>query len=136
MGSKCDCCDWVDKIQPPYRQNILTGTITASAINIKDTGVKHDDGKIRWSLVIMKYLEGMIRVLMFGAKKYSPNNWMRVEDAETRYYEAAIRHLSAMVKSDGTLDINAVDEESRMPHLWHLQCNAYFLEYFRKNNHE
>lgn len=34
-------------------------------------GLRYDDGKLAWHLVPMHLLEGMVRVLMFGAKKYS-----------------------------------------------------------------
>jgi hypothetical protein len=95
-------------------------------------GKKDDGGKLRWSLLIQSYLTGIVRILEYGAKKYASHSWQVVPEGETRYYEALKRHLDAMQQDDGSIDLNSVDEESGMPHLWHLQTNAYFLEYFRR----
>ena len=38
-------------------------------------GKKFDQGKLDWSLVPFKSLEGMVKVLMFGEQKYSRDNW-------------------------------------------------------------
>ena len=35
-----------------------------------NAGIRHDQDKLAWNLVPMEHLEGMVRVLMFGAKKY------------------------------------------------------------------
>lgn len=98
----------------------------------KKSGLKYDDGKLEINLLNFKYIFGLIKVLMFGAKKYKPNSWQNVENGDIRYFNALGRHYMAMQKDDGSLDLNAIDDESKMPHLWHLQCNAYFLEKFRK----
>ena len=39
-----------------------------------------------------------------------------------RYVDAMFRHLLAFVA-----DPDGRDEESGLPHLWHLECNAAFL---------
>jgi hypothetical protein len=96
-------------------------------------GLKHDGGKLEINLLIFKYLFGVIKVLMFGAKKYKPNSWQNVENGAVRYYAALGRHYFAMQKDDVSLDLNALDEESGLPHVWHMQCNAYFLEKFRQD---
>ena len=38
--------------------------------------VKHDSGKPDWSLVPFESLEGMVKVLEFGAQKYAGWNWI------------------------------------------------------------
>lgn len=94
----------------------------------KEEGIKHDDGKLQWSLLELKNLEPMLKVLMFGANKYAPDNWKKVPDAKKRYYDAFMRHCVAY--QEGEL----IDEESGLPHLAHAQCCLYFLSYFEQKD--
>ena len=100
---------------------------------MSNIGMKYDDGKLEINLLNFRYLFGIIKILVFGAKKYKANSWQKVDNCEVRYYNALGRHYFAMQREDGSIDLNAVDEESGMPHLWHLQCNGYFLEKFRQD---
>ena len=50
-----------------------------------EVGMKHDSGKLDYTLVPWDGLEDVIRVLEFGANKYSRDNWRKVENAEARY---------------------------------------------------
>lgn len=95
-------------------------------------GKKYDKGKVQWRLLILKLIEPMIRVLMFGAIKYEPQNWQKVPDAVNRYWDALHRHLTDMQNEDGTINLNKIDKESGLPTLSHVHCNIYFLEYFRQ----
>lgn len=82
---------------------------------------KADSGKPRLSLVPMKILEAIARIREYGNKKYhGPDNWKTVE--VERYRDAAMRHMVAYIE-----DPSGVDEESGLPHLWHLACNIAFL---------
>ena len=82
---------------------------------------KADSGKPRLTLVPRKIIYGIARVREYGNRKYgSADNWKQVEPE--RYRDAAFRHfLSYLDDPDGT------DEESGLPHLWHLACNIAFL---------
>lgn len=91
------------------------------------TGVKADDGKLRHSLLPQGALDEVLKALEFGAKKYAVDNWQRVEDAETRYYDAAHRHLAAYWNGEST------DPESGKHHLAHAICCAMFLMWFDQN---
>jgi len=84
-------------------------------------GRKDDTGKIQWSLLPVEAVESIVRVLMFGAKKYAAWNWVKVADGETRYYDACIRHLVAHKKGE------SLDPESKLPHLAHAGCCILFL---------
>ena len=56
----------------------------------------------------------------YGCRKYhDPENWRRVEPQ--RYRDALYRHWLAYLKGE------KCDQESGLPHLWHLACNAAFL---------
>lgn len=57
------------------------------------SGRKFDQGKPQYSLIPSKALLEVVKVLTFGAQKYDPENWRRVPDAKTRYFDAAQRHL-------------------------------------------
>ena len=82
---------------------------------------KADAGKPRLSLVPTQIFYDIARVREYGNKKYgSSDNWKTVE--AQRYVDAMFRHLLAFVA-----DPDGRDEESGLPHLWHLECNAAFL---------
>ena len=62
------------------------------------------------------------QVLQYGLKKYGKqNSWKDVQNAEERYKDAYMRHMSAEEYSD---------KESGLPHYFHSMCNAMFLAYF------
>jgi hypothetical protein len=84
-------------------------------------GRKDDSGKPRWSLVPWKGMALVLEVLEGGARKYSPDNWRRVQDKEERYREAFLRHALDFAKGEWS------DKESHLPHLAHAVCNALFL---------
>lgn len=84
-------------------------------------GVKHDQDKLKWHLLPFKALEGMVKVLTFGASKYSENGWRTVPNARDRYLSALLRHLCAIQMGE------KVDSESGLRHIDHLLCNAAFL---------
>ena len=67
-------------------------------------GIKRDDDKIKWSLLPLKPVEEIVKVLMFGAKKYEPDNWKHVEPHE-RYWDAAIRHLAAWKEGEKNITV-------------------------------
>lgn len=86
-----------------------------------DQDIKADAGKPRLSLVPTEIINCIARVREFGNKKYGDSNsWRRVE--KERYIDAMFRHLLQYVN-----DTDAVDEESGLPHLWHLATNVAFL---------
>lgn len=89
-------------------------------------GQKDDKEKNRLDLIEPEFIEGVGKVLTFGANKYEPNNWQKVEDAEDRYYAAALRHLIAWRKGEKT------DPESGLSHLDHVACNIMFLQHFER----
>jgi hypothetical protein len=88
--------------------------------------LKFDAGKDNWTLLrtgCTNALQGVIRVLMFGAKKYEAHSWKKVENAKIRYRDAMERHLAEIdLHGDDSLD-----SESGMLHWYHVACNALFL---------
>lgn len=88
--------------------------------------IKNDSGKLQWSLLPFEELKDVVKVLMLGAKKYTPDNWKKCDDV-TRYKDALMRHVISYVSGDET------DEESQLSHLAHAVCNCLFLMYFDNN---
>jgi len=91
------------------------------AIEDLPKGLKYDDLKPDWSLLPMKGFEPVIKVLTYGAQKYARDNWKYVENGETRYLAAALRHLSAYQSGEKT------DIETGESHLAHAICCLIFL---------
>ena len=90
---------------------------------------KADSGKPRPTLVPVSMVNAVAAVREFGSRKYhDPENWRKVEPQ--RYRDALYRHWLAY------LDGEKVDEESGLPHLWHLACNAAFLIEMEEENAE
>lgn len=87
----------------------------------KTLGMKFDGGKLDWALLPVEPIEETIKVLMFGAKKYDRDNWKFVDNHKVRYYNAAMRHLTAWQKGE------EVDAETGISHLAHAMCCITFL---------
>jgi hypothetical protein len=66
-------------------------------------------------------IQELARVLTYGARKYLPNGWRSVDDADKRYTAALLRHLMAAMRGE------RIDPESGLTHLSHVLCNAVFL---------
>lgn len=82
-------------------------------------GIKFDDDKRDFTLLPWPAVEEIVKVLEFGAKKYSRDNWKHV--AAERYTKAAFRHLVAYNQGE------ELDQESGLSHLAHLGCCVLFL---------
>ena len=81
---------------------------------------KADGGKVRPTLVPPALMWAVATVREYGCKKYQdPENWRKVEPQ--RYKDALYRHWLAYLSGEKS------DEESGLPHLWHLACNVAFL---------
>ena len=81
---------------------------------------KADAGKPRPTLVPVSLIEAVTAIREYGCLKYKdPENWRNV--APQRYRDALYRHWLAYLSGEQN------DEESGLPHLWHLACNVAFL---------
>jgi hypothetical protein len=90
---------------------------------------KADVGKPRWSLLMggagLALLE-IIKVLEFGAKKYSPGGWKKVVGGYGRYKDALYRHLHS-IEENGPL---ARDPETGLLEWAHVGCNVVFMLWY------
>lgn len=86
-----------------------------------DQSIKADAGKEKLTLVPRQIIKDIARVREFGSEKYKdPESWKRVEIG--RYRDAAFRHWLRYLD-----DPHGNDDESGLPHLWHVACNIAFL---------
>ena len=83
--------------------------------------MKSDNGKPKPTLCPAKIITAVARIRECRIKKYGDSDsWKDVEPQ--RYRDAAFRHFVSYIN-----DPLGVDEESELPHLWHLACNIAFL---------
>lgn len=83
-------------------------------------GVKDDGAKPQMALLDSEYLEGVARVLTFGANKYAPDNW-RLGIEYRRLISALYRHLGAINRGEDR------DNETGELHAYHMGCCLQFL---------
>lgn len=112
------------KLQSTEFNDVLT------AIDINDykelntpqpiAGIKYDGGKPRMDLLDFTALEGLAKVLTFGAEKYAAHNW-RGGIHYSRLLSAMLRHISAIQRGE------YIDPESGLPHIHHVGCCWMFL---------
>lgn len=84
-------------------------------------GLKFDNGKPRLDLVPPEIIEAIGAVRTYGVQKYGKEYSYRQVEPK-RYRAALMRHICAWLKNPMGLD-----EESGLPHLWHMACNVAFL---------
>ena len=83
-------------------------------------GLKHDGGKYRLDLVPPEIIEAVGAVMTHGAEKYGESSYKKVDPK--RYRAALMRHICKWLKNP-----YGFDEDSGLPHLWHIACNVAFL---------
>ena len=104
-----------------YHTQTPHGDIQTIQVADDSQSAKADAGKPRLSLVPSAIIYAIAAIREYGVKKYGdPDNWKRVD--VQRYRDAAYRHFLAYLD-----DPAGVDDESGLPHLWHLACNVAFL---------
>jgi len=96
-----------------------------AAMDLEAQGLRYNSGKLEWDLVDFRSLEPMVKVLMFGATKYTPDNWKKGMPKK-HFLNSAMRHLTAM------FDGEEIDSESGLPHSAHLMCNVMYLSFFEQ----
>jgi hypothetical protein len=84
-------------------------------------GIKYDGDKPKFSLLKPDALLEMVKVLTYGAKKYSPDNWKLLENSQQRYFDAANRHMWAWFGGEKK------DRESGYHHLAHAMSSLLFI---------
>lgn len=111
----CNACMWTPNGMTLFVPDTIPDFVSA------EQEAKADAGKLQLTLVPREIIRNIAAVRMYGNKKYGdPENW-RTVSAE-RYRDALYRHFLAYLDNP-----SGIDEESGIPHLWHLACNVAFL---------
>ena len=109
-----------------YRERLGKYEISTISLNqncssdVVTDGLKHDGGKPRLNLVPPEIIEAVGVVMTHGAEKYGEASYRNVDPK--RYRSALMRHICKWLK-----DPYGKDEDSGLPHLWHIACNVAFL---------
>jgi len=90
---------------------------------------RYNEGKVDWSQVDLTLLEPMIRVLMYGEKKYHKYNWKKGAPI-SELIGCLMRHLTSF------MDGEDIDKESGQPHLGHAMSNLMMMINTMKNRKE
>ncbi len=90
---------------------------------------RYNTDKLKWSLVDFKSLEDMVKVLEFGAEKYSADNWKKGLPTK-EICESLLRHTFAFMNGED------VDSDSKQSHIGHIMCNAMFLSHMLREKPE
>lgn len=96
-------------------------------------GYKEDSNKEDPMLVLgsmFKPLREVIKLATFGAKKYGPDNWQKLESGQTRYMSALQRHLLAELEEGP----GALDKETGLHHMTAVAWNALAYMWFILQN--
>lgn len=98
-------------------------------------GRKDDRGKLQWWLLPLEPVREIVAVMQWAAfeKKptpYGPGNWKEVPDAQRRYYDAAMRHLTEWWEKYERGEVDRQDTESGLLTLAHVGCCVLFLIWF------
>ena len=95
---------------------------------MSDQTINADLGKPRVPLVPLEIIKDIARIREYGLAKYGDaESWKSVE--VERYRDALFRHLISYIENP-----TGIDDESGMPHLWHVACNVAFLCELEKEN--
>lgn len=102
---------------------------------VENLAKRYNNGKPQWSLVHYPSLEPLVRVLEYGAEKYTTgnesgrDNWKKGLPIR-QVCESMLRHIYAFLDGEDN------DPESKISHIGHIQANAMFLAYMMRNKPE
>lgn len=90
---------------------------------------RYNENKIKVGLVHPILIKETAKVLEYGSKKYSKDNWKK-GDLTTSILDSLLRHIYAYQEGED------LDSETNLCHLAHAACNIMFLMYNKENNPE
>lgn len=115
-------CRQIEKLLKEELIMTYSGESFDTAVEITNQEAKKDAGKPRLTLVPRQIIYDICKVREFAVdhKYKDPDNWRKVD--VQRYRDAAFRHFMAYLD-----DPYGNDEESGLPHIFHLATNISFL---------
>ena len=92
-------------------------------------GMKWDTGKLDYSLLPWEVIEAAVKRFTVGSAKYGPNNWQKLDNAQSRYEAAMLRHW-VEYKKGNRWDEDPNFENTPSTHLqaalWNMMCLVWF----------
>jgi len=88
----------------------------------QEQAMRANKGKDRWTMIDFPSLVPLIKVLEFGARKYSRDNWKNGFDHD-ELLDSLLRHTIALVRGE------THDKESGLHHIGHILANAMFYSF-------
>lgn len=89
-------------------------------VTIKEHAARYNTGKIDGTYITPEFLEGLSKVMEFGARKYTKENWRKGSPVR-QILASIIRHTWEIQKG------NDIDNDSGEPHWAHISANCMFL---------
>jgi hypothetical protein len=117
--------DWELWLTSESKNDLRVGNLDIELWELVETKQFTKDDSVKILLTDMNFTE-IYKVLQFGAKKYTPNNWQKCDDKK-RYTNAMLRHVFAYLNGE------KIDSDSGLHHLAHAATNCLFLVFFDKN---
>jgi len=84
--------------------------------------IRYNLGKPRWSLLHYPSIEPLVRVMEYGERKYTRNNW-KIGLDKLEILDSLSRHLFALINGEER------DKETKELHAGHIMANAMFYIY-------
>lgn len=103
----------------------MMGPLTNPTEETNLQGLKYDQEKPRWELLAYDVIEAVVRVLTFGAIKYTARNWEKGIKF-SRVFAATMRHLIAFWRGEDN------DPETGLCHLDQAICELMFMSAYHK----
>lgn len=92
---------------------------------MKAEALRYNEDKIGVHLVPYESVEEIAKVLDFGAKKYSEDNWKRGLTIR-KCMGSLLRHAFAYMRGE------KIDKETGLSHIAHIGCNVFFILWYEK----
>lgn len=100
---------------------------------MSEEGLKHDNGKLDWSLLDFELIEPLIPILALGEQRYGYENWKKnFTNGNRRFRAARLRHEAA-AQAD-SLAIN--EQDGNVYHLAQVAINALFQLYHARKGEQ
>ena len=93
---------------------------------MSNKAMRDNQGKpqLRYWAQFPRSAEALSRVMEYGATKYEEGNWAKGGKPDSEYLDAAMRHITKMMRYYHTNDESDLyDEESGCHHLGHILFN-------------
>lgn len=105
----------------PYHNRIIQYKEDMESKNLHVPGAKDDKVKPDLDLVLGAFSKALIEVGevgTFGARKYTRDGWLHVNQGVERYSSALLRHFFQYKSGE------VMDSDSKLPHLAHVAWNS------------